>query len=104
MFHQIYDTFGDKCEILSGIPKARRGIVTAGEGKIRWVRRLFSDQIVVNIVYREEKKNYCTGPDCILIDDFEKTIREWEALGGTGIWHHSAEDTLKKLQEIGERN
>ena len=104
MFHRIYDTFGDKCEILSGIPKARRGIVTAGEDKIRWVRRLLSVQIVVNIVCREEKKNYCTGPDCILIDDFEKTIREWEALGGTGIWHHSAEDTLQKLQEIGERN
>ena len=65
---------------------------------------LWQDQIVVNIVYREEKKNYCTGPDCILIDDFEKTIREWEALGGTGIWHHSAEETLRKLQEIRERN
>ena len=53
MFHRIYDAFGDKCEILSGVPKARRGVVTAGEDQIRWVSRLLSDQIVVNIVYRE---------------------------------------------------
>ena len=52
MFHRIYDAFGDKCEILSGVPKARRGVVTAGEDQIRWVSRLLSDPIG-SVVYRE---------------------------------------------------
>ena len=66
MFHRIYDAFGDKCEILSGVPKARRGVVTAGEDQIRWVSRLLSDQIVVNIVYREEKKNWYKEGSCFI--------------------------------------
>ena len=102
MFNMIYKEYGgDKCEILSGIPKPRRGIVTAKEDKINWIHKFLSKNIVVNIVYREEKKNYCTGPDCILIDDFIKNINEWEALGGTGILHTSVDDTIKQLTNLG---
>ena len=31
----------------------------AGEDKTKWVRRLLSEDIPVNIVFKEEKKNYC---------------------------------------------
>ena len=103
MFKTIYEKYGDKCEILTGIPKPKRGVLTAGEDKIKWVRRLLSQDIVVNIVYREEKPNYCTGKDWILIDDLKKNIEEWENNGGTGIRFISAEETLKALKELENR-
>ena len=101
MFDAVYDKYGDKCEILTGIPKPKRGIITAGDDKKAWVKRLLSKNIKVNIVYREEKPQSCTGKDCVLIDDFEKNIREWETIGGTGILNKSAADTMAKLRELG---
>lgn len=90
-------------EILSGIPKARRGIYTAGEDKISWVHRLLSKDIKVNIVYRNEKKNFVTGPDCILIDDLAKNIREWNEAGGTGILFSSPDKVIEELERIEAR-
>lgn len=55
MFKKVRGVYGAKCEILTGIPKPKRGITTAGEDKIKWVHRLLGEDIVVNIVLREEK-------------------------------------------------
>ena len=55
MFERIYGKYPDHCGILTGIPKPKRGILTAGEDKTTWVRRLLSEDIPVNIVIREEK-------------------------------------------------
>ena len=101
MFDAVYSRYGDRCEILTGIPKPKRGIDSAGDDKRNWVRRLLSDTIKVNIVYREEKPQFCTGKDCILIDDFAKNIKEWETMGGTGILNVSASETVSKLKDIG---
>jgi hypothetical protein len=101
MFDAVYDKFGDRCEILTGIPKPKRGIANAGEDKTIWVRRLLSKDIVINIVQREEKPQYCKGKGCILIDDMQRNIRDWIAEGGTGIIHTSAEDTLNQLKQLG---
>ena len=101
MFDAVYGKYGDKCEILTGIPKPKRGIVTAGDDKKAWVKRLLSKDVKVNIVYREEKPQYCTGRDCVLIDDFEKNIKEWEAMGGTGIMNKSTDQTMAELRELG---
>ena len=101
MFDALYNRYGDKCEILTGIPKPKRGIDSAGDDKKAWVKRLLSDKIKVNIVYREEKARFCTGKDCILIDDFTKNIREWEAMGGTGILNNSAGETMAELEKLG---
>lgn len=87
-------------EILSGIPKPRRGILTSGEDKISWAHRLLSRELKVNIVFREEKKNYVTGKDCILIDDLPKNIKEWNENGGTGILFISAKETLDEINRI----
>ena len=100
MFDTVYNKYGDKCEILTGIPKPKRGIVSAGDDKKAWVKRLLSKDIMVNIVYREEKPKYCTGKDCVLIDDFEKNIKEWEAIGGTGILNKSADETMAELKKL----
>ena len=100
LFRTLNEKYPGCCEILTGIPKPRRGILTAGEDKTNWVRRLLSKDIPVHIVYKEEKKNYCTGEDCILIDDYSRNIKEWKASGGTGILHRSAEETLRMLKAM----
>ena len=101
MFDRVYGKYGDRCEILTGIPKEKRGIVTAGEDKENWMKRMLSDRIRVNIVYREQKPDYCKGKHCVLIDDLEGNIREWEEMGGTGILFRSAEETVRELEKLG---
>ncbi len=101
MFDAVYARYGEKCEILTGIPKPKRGIVGAAEDKVSWVRRLLSEDVKVNLVLREHKPQFCTGPGCILIDDYKKNIKEWEAGGGTGILSVNADETMEKLVEMG---
>lgn len=101
MFDRLYDKYGDKCEILTGIPGPRRGLSDVAEDKIKWVRRLLSQDIVVNTVRRAEKRGFAKGEGCILIDDLESTITAWNALGSTGILHTSAEETMKILADTG---
>ena len=98
LFDTLYKMYGKRVEILTGIPKPKRNIPTAAQDKVNWVHRMLSPDVKVNTVYREEKKNFCTGVDCILIDDLQKNIDEWEAIGGTGILYTSAKNTLEKLQ------
>ena len=97
---ELYEKYGDDVQILTAIPKPHRGIITASEDKINWTKRLISDKIKINICYRAEKANFCTGTDCILIDDYDKNIREWETLGGTGILYTNIEDVKNALNKI----
>lgn len=101
MFDRVWARYGKRCEILTGVPRESRGIVTAGDDKKAWMARLLSDEVKVNVVLRKEKKNYCTGEDCVLIDDRVRTIDEWKDMGGTGILHKSAAQTLKMLEDLG---
>jgi len=100
MFRAIYDIYGDKCEILSAVPKPYRNIPTAREDKLTWVRRYLSEDVRINLVYRAQKQDYVKGAGSILIDDFSTNIDEWEASGGTGILFETAEDVLKKIMGI----
>ena len=101
MFDVIYARYGNRCEILTGIPKRDKGIPAAAEDKMKWIHRLFSKEIVVHTVLRKEKALYCKGKEYILIDDFSSNIRAWEECGGTGIRHISPEKTLRTMQEMG---
>ncbi len=89
-----------KYEILTGIPKPRREIVNAASDKKAWVKRLLSEDIKVNIVFREEKPQYCTGKGYILIDDMERNIKEWNEMGGTGIVNVDADHTMELLRDL----
>lgn len=100
LFDMVFGKYGSQCEILTGIPKPKRGLTTAKEDKIAWVRQYLSSDIVVNVVYKEEKPQFCTGKDCILIDDTQRNITEWEQSGGTGILHVSPENTIQLLKEM----
>ena len=101
LFRRVYEALGQDCEILSGIPKPHHNVPTAGGDKIRWMHEYFSPDVKVNIVYREQKPDYCRGKDCILIDDYVQNIREWEAGGGTGILFTDAETVLRELEAQG---
>ena len=61
---------------------------------------MLSPSIKVNIVFKEEKKEYVEGKGTILIDDLEKNICDWEEFGGTGIQFESAEQVLKMIKEF----
>ena len=100
LFHRMHEKYGDDCQILSAVPKPERNIPEAGDDKRNWVRRLLSPDAKTNIVLRKEKPDYCTGPDCVLIDDYEKNITEWTLMGGTGILFVSAEDAERRLKEL----
>ena len=100
MFGRIRERYGDRCEILTGIPREERGIVTAAQDKTDWTRRMLSEDVKIHTVCRKHKLRYCTGSESVLIDDREKTIREWREQGGTGILHISPEETLRELEQL----
>lgn len=101
LFGKVYSQYGERCEILTGIPKPKRNMPTSAEDKVTWVRRILSKDVVVNAVYRQEKAKFCVDKGCILIDDLQENINSWEDMGGTGILHISSEDTINKLKEMG---
>lgn len=85
-FNKLVEKYGkDKVEILSGVPKEKREVVTSREDKITWCKKYLPEGIKVNLCLRAEKINYCKDTSCILIDDLEKNYKEWEAAGGTAI-------------------
>lgn len=101
IFEELYAEYGDRCRILSGIPKPRRGIVTAAEDKNSWVRRYLPEGVIVHTVSRAEKKDFVHDRNDILIDDYTKNISEWETAGGTGVHCTSSEELKNKLTEMG---
>ena len=97
---ELISEYGNKVEILTGIPKPERNVVTAAEDKVEWVRKLVSDDIMVNTVLRREKMQFAKGPETILVDDMKKNIDEWKEAGGTGIRFTGAEDLRRTLGEM----
>ena len=55
------------------------------EDKTKWVRNVLNSNAKVNVVERNTKINFCTNQHCILIDDYLKTIEEWNSCGGIGL-------------------
>jgi len=86
---------GYKPEILSAPSSSK----TSRIGKKQWMYQHLPG-VVLHLAKREEKMHYA-GENRILIDDLVTNIREWEANGGIGILHTSAENTISKLKELG---
>ena len=88
------------CEILTGIPKSKRGIYEAKQNKIDWCKAHLGKDVVVNAVLRMNKPYYAKDKSYILIDDYKKNIREWEEAGGSGILFTDAENLYKQIAEL----
>jgi len=90
---------GMNTAVLTAIPKLNR-FPGVHIDKREWVRehfpKLYND---FNIgPYAIHKQLHCYPGD-VLIDDNPMNIEQWNACGGIGIFHTSAEDSLAKLKK-----
>jgi len=73
-------------------------------GKTQWLRRNtgLTNRSKINLVRRKEKKLFARrGNPAILIDDYEKNVREFIQAGGIGIHHTSTPSTISQLKRLG---
>jgi|TARA_R110000782_G_scaffold219427_2_gene306768 hypothetical protein len=74
------------------------------KGKLQWLQKLTNiKKKDTNLVLRDQKKRFAVTKDRpnILIDDYEKNIKEWESAGGIGILHINTVKTLSELKRQG---
>ena len=73
-------------------------------GKMKWLKKNTGfKRGNIHLVLRSQKKNYATTDEKpnVLIDDYDKNIREWEAKGGIGILHTDVGKTISELKRLG---
>ena len=73
-------------------------------GKKAWLRKNVNmvNPQKVNLVKRREKKLFAKrGKPAILIDDYEKNVRDFNMSGGIGIHHTSTSKTIQQLKRLG---
>ena len=77
---------------------------TSKVGKMKWLKKNAGfKRANIHLVLRSQKQSYATTDDKpnILIDDYIKNIREWEAKGGIGIHHIDVGKTISELKRLG---
>jgi len=77
---------------------------TSKVGKMKWLKKNANfKRGNIHLVFRSQKKDFATtnGKPNILIDDYDKNIREWEAKGGIGIHHTDVGKTISELKRLG---
>ena len=77
---------------------------TSRAGKMKWLNRNTDfKRSNINLVLRSQKQKFATtdGKPNVLIDDYKKNIREWEAKGGIGIHHTNVVKTISDLKRLG---
>ena len=68
-------------------------------GKAVWVKyKLPGTKLILR--YAKQKQELA-NPESILIDDRQVNIDQWEAAGGIGILHTSADNTISQLKQLG---
>ena len=77
---------------------------TSKVGKMKWLKKNANfKRGNIHLVLRSQKKDFATTDEKpnILIDDYIKNIREWEAKGGIGIHHTDVGKTISELKRLG---
>lgn len=101
LFLRVYEQYGDKVEILTGLPR-KETMPYAEQDKRDWVANWLHPSVVVNAVQTWEKPKFIKDNGCILIDDSTKTMQKWYDKGGWGVLYLSPIQTLLSLREIFE--
>ena len=71
------------------------------KGKRLWLAKYVRvPESRVILCERQDKVKYAS-PTSILIDDYDKNVREWNAHGGIGIQHTTTAKTISELQKLG---
>ena len=74
-------------------------------GKMKWLKKNTKfKRANIHLVLRSQKKSYAKtkeGKSNVLIDDYIKNIKEWEAAGGIAILHTDVGKTINKLKGLG---
>ena len=79
-------------------------MATCKPEKIEWVRKHLGAVEQIHLVPRENKQKFAVNSDGtpnLLIDDYEKNIKEWVAKGGIGIRHINSINTISQLRKLG---
>lgn len=79
---------------------ARIRLRQSGKGKAPLAQKHYNKEDGVICCLSKDKQNFGARQD-ILIDDLPANIARWEQMGGIGILHTSADETIRKLQELG---
>jgi len=78
---------------------------TSKVGKMKWLKKNTSfKRGNVHLVLRAQKKSYAKTKEekpNVLIDDYDKNIKEWNAAGGIGIHHTDVGKTISELKRLG---
>ena len=73
-------------------------------GNLKWLsQRTDFKRSKIHLVMRSQKQAFATtdGEPNVLIDDYIKNIKEWEAKGGIGVHHTSVPKSLNELKRLG---
>ena len=79
-------------------------MATCKPEKLEWIRKHLGNVEQIYLVPRENKQKFAVtsdGTPNLLIDDYEKNIKEWVAKGGIGIRHINSINTISQLRKIG---
>lgn len=71
----------------------------AAQQKRNWAKKHFGGIVVKPVQSSEHKAQFAT-PNCILIDDRNKSIDPWVRAGGIGVLHTSAAESIAKVTQI----
>jgi 5'(3')-deoxyribonucleotidase len=85
-------------EILTAAGKVNRQTVVYD--KCEWIKQYVDPFIVTTCTYSGTQKGAFAEKGSVLIDDRQVNIDAWEANGGIGILHTSAENTINQLKAL----
>jgi 5'(3')-deoxyribonucleotidase len=79
-------------------------MVTCKPEKLEWIRKHLGNVEQIHLVPRDDKQKFAVtkdGAPNLLIDDYEKNIKEWVSAGGIGIRHINSMNTISQLRKLG---
>jgi hypothetical protein len=101
LYEGCVEATGDKnlVQCLTALPnRARAAFPDAARHKIEWARKYINPDLRVHFgPFAKDKQYHKQHPDDILIDDMYINIKQWRKVGGIGIEHKNAKQTLDEL-------